>query len=260
VTAGDEDLVRERHDHVLVLRLNRPESRNALDGPLLEALGAALVAAEADSDVRAVVLTGTGDRAFSAGMDLRAFADGESMTAIAPEALAAYYRLIDGEMTVPLVGAANATAVAGGLELLLGCDLIVASSAAQFGFPEVRRGLFPGGGGTAIGRRIPLAVALEMTMTGMPISAQRAYEVGLVNTVVAPDEVGATALELAQRIAGNAPLAVAACQELVHAFATGSPAALERRDHWRGVVFSSDDATEGARAYVERRDPVWRGA
>ena len=224
MTDGAEALVRERHGHVLVLRLNRPESRNALDAPLLEALGGAIVAAEADSDVRAVVLTGTGDRAFSAGMDLRAFADGESMTAIAPEALAAYYRLLDGEVTVPLVGAANATAVAGGLELLLGCDLIVASAAAEFGLPEVRRGLFPGGGGTAISQRIPLGVALEMAMTGHYITAERAYAIGLVNAVEPPDEVLPSAIELAQRIAANAPLGVAACKELVRLAATGEPA------------------------------------
>src|SRR4029077_20349304 len=122
------------------------------------------------------------------------FAAGDSMTDIDPDALAGYYRLIEGAVTVPLVGAANGTALAGGLELLLGCDLIVASAEAEFGLPEVRRGLFPGGGGTAIGQRLPLSIALEMTMTGTSITAERAHDLGLVNTVVPPEAVAATAL------------------------------------------------------------------
>ena len=147
-----------------------------------------------------------------------------------------------------------------GLELLLGCDLIVASAAAEFGLPEVRRGLFPGGGGTAIGRRIPLAVALEMTMTGTTISAQRAYEVGLVNTVVATRRgrcYGARAgtADRGQRSRSASRRA----RSWFDSPRPVEPAVVERRDHWRAVVFESDDAREGATAYVERRDPVWRG-
>ena len=253
------ELVREQSGAIVVLRLNRPEARNALTPGLLEDLGAAIVGAEDDPEVRAVVLTGTGDRAFCAGMDLRSFAAGVSMTDIDPDALAGYYRLIGGEVTVPLVGAANGTAVAGGLELLLGCDLIVASSDAEFGLPEVRRGLFPGGGGTAIGRRVPVNVALEMTMTGSSITAQRAFDLGLVNSVVDPDEVAARAFAVAERIAANAPLGVAAAKELVLLAAANSPLTSDRLDHWRTVVFQSEDAKEGATAFVERRDPVWRG-
>ncbi len=259
MTDSSAELVAERRGSVLVLRLNRPDARNALTPALLEALGAAVIGAEVDPEVRAVVLTGTGDRAFCSGMDLRSFAAGESMTDIDRDALAGFYRLVGGEVTVPLVGAANGTALAGGLELLLGCDLIVASSEALFGLPEVRRGLFPGGGGTAIGQRIPLNIALEMTMTGNTVSADRAHQVGLVNAVVAPDEVMATALALAERIAANAPLGVAAVKELVLLAAARSPETQQRLDHWREVVFNSEDAKEGATAFVERRDPVWRG-
>ncbi len=255
----DAELVAERQGAVVVLRLNRPEARNALTAGLLEQLGRAIVAAEEDPESRAIVLTGTGDRAFCAGMDLRSFAAGESMTDMDPSALDAYYRLLSGDVTVPLVGAANATAVAGGLELLLGCDLIVASSDAKFGMPEVQRGLFPGGNGTAISQRIPLGVALEMTMTGNLITAERAHEIGLVNAVVAPDEVAATALGLAERIAANAPLGVAAVKELVRLAAAHAPTTQERLAHWQKVVFQSEDAKEGATAYVERRDPQWRG-
>jgi enoyl-CoA hydratase/carnithine racemase len=253
------ELVVERDGPVVVLRLNRPEARNALTTTLLEDLGRALLAAEADDTVRAVVLTGTGDRAFSSGLDLRAFAGGSDMTAVAPEAWDAYLRLLRSEITVPVVGAANATALAGGLELLLGCDLVVASAEAELGLPEVRRGLFPGGNGTAIGRHLPLAVALEMALTGTSISAERAHALGLVNAVVPPDEVLPTAVGLAQRIAANAPLGVAACRELVRLSAVGDPTAPDRLRHWQQVVFQSEDAREGATAFVERRDPVWRG-
>src|SRR5215510_978845 len=144
-TDASDELVVERRDRVLVLRLNRPEARNALNPALLEGIGAAVLAAESDADM------GAGD----------------------PDATAAFGRLFAGQVAVPIVGAANATAVAGGLELLLGCDVIVASSAAKFGLPEVKRGLFPAGGGTLLGARIPLGVALELTLTGDSVDAER---------------------------------------------------------------------------------------
>jgi enoyl-CoA hydratase len=258
MTDPTEELLEERRGPVVVLRLNRPEARNALTPGLLARLSDAILRAEDDPEVRVAVLTATGDRAFCSGMDLRSFAAGE-MTGLGRDELAGYYRLIEGEVKVPLVGAANGSAVAGGLELLLGCDLIVASSDAELGLPEVQRGLFPGGGGTAIVQRVPMSVALEMTMTGNRISAQRAAAVGLVNSVVAPDEVEGAAVALAERIAANAPLGVAAAKELVRLAAVGSPETQQRLEHWREVVFGSEDAKEGATAFVERRDPVWRG-
>jgi enoyl-CoA hydratase/carnithine racemase len=253
------ELLQERHGAVLLVRLNRPEARNALSPSLITAIGAAMTDAESDPEVRAVVLTGTGDRAFCAGMDLRAFAAGETIGASDDPATVAFHRLIEGRSTVPLVGAANATAVAGGLELLLGCDVIVASSEAQFGLPEVKRGLFPGGGGTALGTRIPLSAALEMVLTGDSITASRAYELGLVNAVVAPGDVVVTALGLAERIAANAPLSLAASKELTRLAVTDASQAASRLDEWRPVVFGSEDAKEGALAFVEKRSPVWRG-
>jgi enoyl-CoA hydratase/carnithine racemase len=253
---GSAELVRERHGNVLLLRLNRPEARNALNAGVFEGLAAGIVEAEGDPDIRAVVLTGTGDRAFCAGMDLKALAQGPMA---GPEAMAVFMRLMDGDIQVPLVGAANAAAFGGGLEVLLGCDVIVASSEAQFGLPEVKRGLFPGGGGTAIGQRIPMGVALEMALTGDPITAARAYEVGLVNAVVAPDDVVPAALALADRIAANAPLSLAAVKDLVRLFATDVARGRERRQHWHGIVFGSEDAAEGSKAFFEKRPPVWQG-
>jgi len=252
------DLVVERRGGVAVLRLNRPEARNALSPELMGAIGAALTEAEADPDVRAVVLTGTGDRAFCAGMDLRSFAGG-GLADLDPAAMAGFQRLLRGEAQVPVVGAANATAVAGGMELLLGCDLVVAAEGARFGLPEVQRGLFPAGGGTFLGTRIPLAVALEMTLTGDPIDAARAHALGLVNAVVPADEALPTALALAERIAGNGPLGVAATRELVRLAVADPARAWARVEELQAEVFASADAREGAQAFVERRPPVWTG-
>src|SRR5262245_57903301 len=259
MAGSNDELARERRGAVSIVRLNRPEARNALTPGLLAAIGAAILDAETDPDVRVLVITGTGDRAFCAGMDLRAFSRGEAMATGDDEATAAYRRLTRGEVSVPLVGAANATAVAGGFELLLGCDVIVASSQAQFGLPEVKRGLFPAGGGTAIGTRVPLGIGLEMTMTGDSISAARAYELGLVNAVVPPNDVLPTALDFADRIAANAPLGLAAVKELVRLTVTDASQATTRLAEWQRRVFSSDDAKEGAAAFIEKRPPVWRG-
>jgi enoyl-CoA hydratase len=257
--SGDDVLVRERDGAVLIARLNRPDARNALNRALIAGIGAAMVYAETDPEIRAVVLTGTGERAFCAGMDLRDFAGGDQVGLGDDEATVGFFRFLRGEVTVPVVGAANATALAGGLELLLGCDVIVASSEAKFGLPEVKRGLFPAGGGTFIGTRIPLSVALEMTLTGDSIDAARAYELGLVNAVVAPDGVLSTALEYAERIAANGPLGVAAAKELTRLAVSDATRASERMSELQLIVFGSDDAKEGATAFMEKRAPVWHG-
>jgi len=253
------ELVQERRGPILILRLNRPEARNALTAGLVTGIGKAIVEAETDPATRAIVLTATGDRAFCAGMDLQAFADDDEIGVGADDSTAGFDRLLRGELTVPLVGAANGTAVGGGLELLLGCDLIIASTQARFGFPEVKRGFFPAGGGTLIGTRIPLGIALEMTLTGDPIDAARAYAIGLLNAVVPPDEVMPTAVAFAERIAENAPLGLAASKELVRLGVTDAARASARLDEWRSVVFDSEDSKEGARAFVEKREPIWRG-
>lgn len=257
---NDENiLVRERTGNVLVTRLNRPAARNALTPELMSALGQALLDAEADPEIRAVVLTGSGDRVFCPGMDLRAFASGTQMGLGADEGRAAYQRLLAGGISVPVVGAANGSALGGGMELLLACDVVVASDAAKFGFPEVKRGLFPAGGGAALGTRIPLAYALELVLTGDPVGAARAREIGLVNSVVAADQVLPAAFELARRIAANAPLGLAAAKELVRLTLADPEGAGARQKELQRSVFTSEDAKEGATAFMEKRVPVWRG-
>jgi enoyl-CoA hydratase/carnithine racemase len=254
-----EELVRERRGNVLVARLNRPQARNALNSALIRGLSAAILDAEADPGIRALVITGTGDRAFCAGMDLRDFASGEYQAGDDSGDMKGFRRLVGGEVSVPVIGAANATAVAGGFELLLACDIIVASAEAKFGLPEVKRGLFAAGGGTFLGLRVPLGVALEITLTGDTIDAQRAYALGLVNSVVPPDEVLPAALGFAERIAANGPLGVAATKELVRLGVTDYARAQERVPELTKSVFGSRDAREGAVAFVEKRSPVWQG-
>lgn len=256
---GSDELVREQHGPVLVARLNRPDARNALSPGLIRAIGSALTDAESDDSIRAVVLTGTGDRAFCAGMDLRAFTGGEQPDLGGEGAGRGFQRLIEGQVTVPVVAAVNGAAVAGGFELMMGCDVVVASSAAVFGLPEVKRGLFPAGGGTFLATRIPMAVASELLLTGDNITAERAYELGLVNAVVGPDQVMDAALAYAERIAANGPLGLKAVKELIRLGVSDPQRATERMAHWHQVIFSSADAQEGARAFIERRPPVWQG-
>jgi enoyl-CoA hydratase/carnithine racemase len=251
-------LMTERRGAVTILRLNRPEARNSLNPALLDAIGLSMVAAENDPDTRAIVLTGTGDKAFCAGMDLRAFAEGGTVSA-SKEGMAGFGRFTSGEIAVPIVGAANATAVAGGFELLLGCDVVVAAETALFGVPEVKRGLFAAGGGVFISTRIPLAAALELTLTGDLIDAVRAQSLGLINQAVPQAEVLDAAVALAERIAKNGPLALAATKQMVRTASTDLKRAQELAREWQPKVFNSEDAKEGARAFIEKRDPVWQG-
>lgn len=241
----------ETQDGIVVLTIDRPGAGNSLDPDVGEALLAAFAGAAADDDVRTLVVTGAGDRVFSAGMDLRAFAAGADMTPVgdALEALEHFPK--------PVIAAVNGSAVAGGFEIVLRADLVVAASHAVFGIPEVRRGLVAAGGGTRLPRRIPLAVALELGLTGETISADRAFELGLVNRVTAGDGVMDEALRLARLIAANGPLAVQATKQLMREEL--GPDMSDRVREVSTPVFVSEDAKEGATAFAEKRPPVWKG-
>jgi enoyl-CoA hydratase/carnithine racemase len=261
--SAEPEVVRERRGSALVVRINRPQARNAFNGAVMAGIGHAFLDADADPEIRAVVLTGTGDRAFSAGMDLRAFvAGGAEPTAEERRGMEEFGRFAAGSggCGKPVIGAAQATALAGGFELLLACDLVVVAQDAKLGLPEVKRGLFAAGGGMYLARRIPLAKALELTMTGDPITPAEALSLGLVNAVVPAASVLDRALEFAERIAANGPLGVQASKRLVR-MAAFEPLADVRNVHaeLQRSVFGSEDAREGAAAFVERRAPVWSG-
>ncbi len=244
-------ILSELRDGVLVVTINRPEAGNSLNPAVGQGLVDALGGAAEDPDIRTVIVTGAGEKIFSAGMDLKAFAAGEDMSPVgAGLALLA-------NCPKPIIAAVNGTAVAGGFEVVMRCDLVVAAEHARFGIPEVKRGLVAAGGGTRLPTRIPLNVALELGLTGETVTAARALELGLVNRVVPAAEVLPAALELAALITANGPLAVQATKRLMR-----EEVGPENSDHVREVtrpVFASEDAKEGATAFAEKRPPVWRG-
>jgi enoyl-CoA hydratase len=251
-----DEILRERRGHVELLTINRPEARNAINRATAQALSDALDECEADDDVWVVVLTGAGDKAFSAGMDLKAFAAGEF-----PITEKGFGGITKRTFPKPLIAAVNGSALAGGFEIVLSCDMVVAANHALFGIPEVTRGLFAGGGGLIrLPRRVPLAVAYEMALTGEPIDAERAYALGLVNRVVHGDELLDVAIALAERIAKNAPLAVRVSKDVMR-----RSRELSEDEGWLindesfAMIGRSADAMEGAVAFAEKREPNWKG-
>lgn len=243
---------------VTVLTINRPEASNALNLAVLRGLGDALDAAASDDRVAAVVLTGAGDRAFCAGLDLRAFA-AEGIE-VSDEVTGGFRRLFRERYPKPLVAAANGHVIAGGFEVLLRCDLVVAAEHAEFGLPEAARGLVAGAGVSILPHRIPMALVLELGIVGSRITAQRAYELGLVNRVVPRGGALDEALGLAHQIARNGPLAVRLTRELAYAAEDAVAAdTWSRIDAAVEAAMTSADAQEGARAFVEKRAPHWTG-
>jgi enoyl-CoA hydratase len=246
----------ERRDGVQVITINRPDARNALDRAVAERVAAAVDELDASDELRVGVLTGAGGT-FSSGMDLKAFLRGES-PAIEGRGLCG---ITQTPPRKPLIGAVEGWALAGGFELLLACDLVVAAETARFGVPEVKRSLVAAGGAALqLPRRIPFAVALEMLLTGDPLDAARAAQLGLVNRVTAEGGALEGALALAATIAANGPLAVAASKEIARRSAdwTSSEGWTEQA-RLVGPVFASEDAREGAAAFAEKRAPVWKG-
>ncbi len=252
------EILHERHDGILVVTINRPDARNAVNAAVARGLGAALDEAEADETIRAVVITGAGDRAFCAGMDLKEFVTTGGRGVFTANGFAG---ITARRHPTPIIAAVNGAAFAGGLEIMLACDLVIAAEHASFGIPEVKRGLVAGAGGVIrLPRRIPLAVALELGLTGGSISSERAHALGLVNRVVPAAEVVASALALAREIAANAPLAVRITKQLmVETIWLTEAEAWERNQELTAIANSSEDAIEGARAFADKRAPVWKG-
>ena len=249
-------LERERRGKVEILRLNRPEARNAIDPDTSRAIEDALDEIEADPSVWCIVITGTGP-VFCAGADLKVVASGGGIDIMTKRG--GFAGLVEREVAKPIVAAVNGAALAGGFEIVLACDLVVAADTAVFGLPEVQRGLLASAGGPIrLAQRVPLAIALELTVLGEPISAARAHDLGLVNRVVPAEAVLDEALALAGRIIANSPAAVRGARELVRGAADADRAggwALSRRI--MREVGASPDGIEGARAFVEKRPPVW---
>ncbi len=251
-----DEIVTSRDEGTLVITINRPASRNALNEAAGRGIAAAVDVLDSDDSLRAGVLWGGGGT-FCAGMDLKAFLRGETPE-VPGRGLAG---ITQARPAKPLIAAVEGFALAGGLELALACDLIVAGRSAVFGLPEVQRALVAAAGGVlSLPQRIPMAIAMQMILTGDPIDATRAYEVGLVNAVVDDDQVLPTALALARRIATNGPLAVVTSKRLAYAGREWSDVerwARQQPDAER--IFASADAREGARAFAEKRAPKWTG-
>ncbi|MGB7050989.1 MAG: crotonase/enoyl-CoA hydratase family protein [Acidimicrobiales bacterium] len=255
-----DEVIRERHGQVEVLTINRPEARNAINGAVSREMSAALDALATDDGCRVVVVTGAGDKAFSAGMDLKAFAAGEAGDIMG--ANGGFAGLTQRIFDKPIIAAVNGHALAGGCEIMLACDLVVAVEGATFGIPEVKRGLFAGAGALIrLPKRIPTALALELALTGEAISAQRAFDIGLINRVVPAERLMDEALALGELIADNAPLAVRASKRVMKvAGELPDSQGWEVNNAAFSDVFSSKDAMEGATAFAEKRKPNWTGA
>jgi enoyl-CoA hydratase len=256
MSEDEQAVLTERRDGVLLITLNRPDARNAVNGALAQGVADALDALDADDELRIGVLTGAG-KGFSAGMDLKAFVAGERPHVEGRGSAG----IVQGLPDKPLVAAVEGYAIALGLEIVLSCDLVAAARDARFGLPEAKRSLVAVAGGLIrLPRRIPYVVAMELALTGDFVEAPRAYELGLVNRLTEPGSALDAALALAATIARNGPLAVDASKRIVRgAMEWSEEEAWERQGEIAGPVFTSEDAREGATAFAEKRDPVWKG-
>jgi enoyl-CoA hydratase len=253
---SDELVLTEQRGRVLVITLNRPDQMNSVNPELAQAVATTLEAFDADDTVAVGVLTGAG-RGFSAGMDLKAFAGG----AFPNVEGRGFAGIVEKSSDKPLVAAVEGFALAGGLEVALSCDVLVAARGAKLGIPEVTVGLFAGAGALLrLPRQLPMNVAMEMALTGEPILAERAHELGMVNRLAEKGEAVDVAVELAERMARNAPLGMAASKRIIREMG-----GMTEEEFWAyqapimSEVFGSEDAIEGATAFAEKRDPDWKG-
>lgn len=253
-----KNVLTKLEDGVLIITINRDERRNAIDPATSAEMEAILNNAEDNMDVRAIVITGEGTRSFCSGEDLSAYDDNGTCQTIMAHGFAGITERISAK---PIIAACNGTAVAGGLEIALACDLIVASETARFGLSEVKVGFLATSGGLIrLPNIIPRKIASEMVLTGKLIPAARAYEVGLINYVVPQEEVLNKAIELAKIIAANAPLSLKLSKQIFH---VASQSSFEDAQRFCNVCWDfiekTEDAVEGPRAFLEKRKPNWQG-
>ena len=252
----DQPVLTERRDGVLIVTLNRPDARNAVNAAVAQGIADALDTLDGDDELQVGVLTGAG-KGFCSGMDLRAFVQGERPY-VGDRGFAG---ITERAAKKPLIAAVEGFAVAGGFEIALSCDLIVASKGARFGIPEVKRGLIAGAGGLLrIPQRVPHGIAMEMALTGDLVLAERGHELGFVNRLTEPGGAVDGALELAAAIKVNGPLALRMSKEILQAVPDWTQEEFwERQKPYVDEIFASEDAREGATAFAEKRDPVWKG-
>jgi enoyl-CoA hydratase len=256
-TAGSErPVLTERRGRILIITINRPDQRNAVNAAVAQGIADALDELDADAGLSVGVLTGAG-KGFCAGMDLKAFVAGERPHVPGR----GFAGIVERGAEKPLIAAVEGFAVAGGLEVALACDLIVAARGARLGIPEVKRSLVAAGGALLrLPRALPRNIALELALTGDPIEAERAHALGLVNRLAEPGGALDASLQLAEAIAANGPLALAATKRVMREAPDWPDSEFfERQREIIDPVFSSEDAREGASAFAERRDPVWKG-
>lgn len=251
-------LYEKRETHIAILTLNRPEARNAVNGVVAQAIDRIVDETEADNDIRVVVLASSHRSVFCAGADLAEIARGNRLSLSTSKGFAGF---VEARRLKPWIAAVDGTALAGGCELALACDMIVGSELARFGLPEVKRGLFAGAAGPyRLPRALPRNIALELLTTGESLDAARAFQLGLLNRLVPSGAVLDAALEMGRMIAANAPMSV---RETLHvarqAFDLDEAALRALSVETFTRVLASEDAQEGPRAFLEKREPKWKG-
>ena len=251
-----DEVLTSAENGILIVTLNRPEAKNAANKALAEGVAAAMDELDGNDELRVAILTGAGGT-FCSGMDLKAFVSGET-----PQIPGrGFAGLTESSPKKPLIGAVEGYALAGGLELAISCDMLIAADNSMFGIPEAKRGLAAAAGGLLkLPRQIPSRIAMELALTGDFITAERAYELGLINKVVPAGTALDAAKELAAKIVANGPLAVAASKQVILEQGDWSQSEMfKKQNEIVTPIFTSEDALEGATAFAEKRAPNWKG-